>query len=95
MALSDLVLMFFILLAFLLRSKGHWKRTFLYVIGGVLVGDVSGAILIAVFYHSFPAILEWVRYLMPAGALVGGVSDWLVPTSTKTRKDAKPSQTVR
>jgi hypothetical protein len=82
MALSDLVLLLFILTAFLSRPKGQWKRTVLYVMGGVFLGDVIGAILIAVFYHSYPAILGWVRYFMATGAVAGGVWDWLTFTTS-------------
>ena len=92
MALSDLVLVFFILTAFLLRPKGHWKRTVLYVMGGVFIGDVTGAILLALFYHFYPAILGLARYLMPLGAIIGGVCDWLSPTDPKMSGKAKPSE---
>jgi hypothetical protein len=84
MAVSDVALAFFVFVAFLLRSKEHWKRTTLYVMGGVLIGDITGAVLIAVFYHWHPGILGWVRYLMTVGAIVGGIYDWLTPASPRT-----------
>jgi hypothetical protein len=84
MAVSDIALTFFVFVAFLLRSKEHWKRTVLYVISGVLIGDITGAVLIAVFYHWHPGVLGWARYLMTVGAIIGGIYDWLTPASPKT-----------
>jgi hypothetical protein len=89
MALSDLALLFFILITFLLRRKASWKRTGIYVLAGIMIGDLTGAILFAIFYHSYPAILLWVRYLMTLGAIIGGVCDWLIPTPPKTLEDNK------
>ena len=84
MPLSDIVLVFFVLVAFLLRPKGHWKRTTLCVMVGVMIGDITGAVLLAVFYHWYPGILGWVRYLMILGAISGGVYDWLTPAAPRT-----------
>lgn len=89
MALSDLALVFFVLIAFLLRRKGGWKRTALCVMVGVMIGDLTAAILIAVFYHYYPAILGWARYLMTLGAITGGLYDWLTPTPSKITEDVK------
>jgi hypothetical protein len=84
---SDIVLAFFVLAAFAFRGRGHWKRTVLRVMIGVLIADVTGAVLIAAFYHWYPSILDRVSVLMPIGALVGGFYDLLTP-ATQTAQGA-------
>jgi hypothetical protein len=95
MAFSDLALLFFILVAFLLRRKGEWKRTALYVMGGVMLGDLTAATLIAVFHHFYPGILGWARYLMTLGAIIGGLYDWVKPTPQKPVEDINAPATPR
>ena len=51
---------------------------------GVMSGDITGAVLLVVFYHWYPGILGWVRYLMIVGAIIGGIYDWLTPVTPRT-----------
>lgn len=79
MRLSDLVLLLFIVVAFAIRGRAHWKKTGIRVMTGVMVGDITGALLIAIFYHWHPSVIVWVQPLMPVGALIGGVYDMVHP----------------
>lgn len=79
MRLSDVVLLLFIVLALVIRGRAHWKKTVIRVMIGVMIGDITGALLIAIFYHWHPSIIEWVQPLMPAGALTGGIYDIVHP----------------
>jgi|HubBroStandDraft_1064217.scaffolds.fasta_scaffold01851_2 disulfide bond formation protein DsbB len=92
MAVPDPFLLFFALLALLLGPKEAWKRTALYVLIAVMIGDVIGAILIPVHYHFHPAILDWVRYLSTLGAVIGGAWGFLIPTPAKTPEDSSGSE---
>lgn len=82
MRLSDIILLVFIGAAFIFRGRRTWKRTAVYVLVGTMIGDVSAALFFAIFYHWYPNVLDWGRYFMPTGAVIGGVCDWLGVSAT-------------
>lgn len=82
MTLPDLILLAFIAAALVFRGRRTWKRTAAYVLVGTLIGDLTGALFIAILYHWHPGVLDWVRYFIPAGALGGGICDWLGVSKT-------------
>jgi hypothetical protein len=85
MAPSDIILLVFIAAALAFRGRRSWKRTGAYVVVGIIAGDITGALLIAILYHRHPNVIYWARCLMAAGAVIGGISDWLGLSSTLNR----------